>query len=77
MRAHAAGVYCVEAAVELLIGHAVWLRRSDFVGEFIESGGCKGRGGGVRLAATVLWQRGQILRGHRQATIDVAAVAVG
>jgi hypothetical protein len=27
-------VYCAEAAVELLIGHAVWLRSSDFVGEF-------------------------------------------
>jgi hypothetical protein len=26
---------CAVAAVELLIGHAVWLRRNDFVGEFV------------------------------------------
>ncbi|HET9255944.1 MAG TPA: hypothetical protein VFO16_12175 [Pseudonocardiaceae bacterium] len=25
------------AAVELLIGHAVWLRRSDFVGRFVDT----------------------------------------
>jgi hypothetical protein len=48
LRAYAAGLYCAEAAVELLIGHAVWLRRSDFVGEFIESG--RDMAGGVAMA---------------------------
>lgn len=35
MRAHAAGLLCVVAAVELLIEHGVWLRRDDFVAEFV------------------------------------------
>ena len=35
MRAHAAGLLCAVAAVELLIGHAVWLRRNDFVHGFV------------------------------------------
>jgi len=117
-------LYCAEAAVELLIGHAVWLRRSDFVGEFIESG--RDVAGGVAMVfidwvevAAVRARRlpcsgseGQILRiaasigegvpvdlgealtgldgvnvvlvaravlhagGHREATIDLAGVAV-
>jgi hypothetical protein len=32
---HAAGLLRAVAAVELLIGHAVWLRRNDFVDEFV------------------------------------------
>jgi hypothetical protein len=36
LRAGAAGLYCAVAAVELLIGHARWLQRDDFVAAFIE-----------------------------------------
>ena len=35
MRAHAKGLYCLQAAVELLIGHQRWLCREDFVGRFV------------------------------------------
>ena len=35
MRAHARGLYCAQAAVELLIGHQKWLCRNDFVGRFV------------------------------------------
>jgi hypothetical protein len=38
LRAPAKGVYCAEAAVELLIGHQRWLGREDFVDGFVESG---------------------------------------
>ena len=38
LRAHAQGLYCLEAAVELLIGQASWLRRDDFVGRFVHPG---------------------------------------
>lgn len=48
MRAHAAGLYCVQAAVELLIGHQRWLCRSEFVGRFVWVG--QGLVGGGLLA---------------------------
>jgi hypothetical protein len=35
LRAHAKGLYCLQAAVELLIGHQRWLCRDDFVGRFV------------------------------------------
>jgi hypothetical protein len=35
LRAYAAGLLCAEAAVELLVAHAVWLRRSGFVDRFV------------------------------------------
>jgi len=35
LRAGAAGLYCAEAGVELLIGQESWLCRSDFTGSFI------------------------------------------
>jgi hypothetical protein len=35
LRAHAAGLYCAQAAVELLIGHQLWLCRNDFVDRFV------------------------------------------
>jgi hypothetical protein len=35
LRAHAAGLLCAVAAVELLVGHAVWLRPNDFVDGFV------------------------------------------
>jgi hypothetical protein len=38
LRAYACGLYCAEASVRLLIGHLVWLLRTDFVGRFIEIG---------------------------------------
>jgi hypothetical protein len=41
LRAHAAGMYCAEAAVELLIGYAAWLRRSDFRWRVHRVWGCK------------------------------------
>lgn len=31
LRAHAQGLYCLEAAVELLTSHGSWLRRDDFL----------------------------------------------
>jgi 8-oxo-dGTP diphosphatase len=34
LRAHARGLYPAEAAAELLIDHAVWLRRDDFTARF-------------------------------------------
>lgn len=39
LRAHARGLYCGQAAVELLIGHGRWLGREDFVGRFVQVGG--------------------------------------
>jgi hypothetical protein len=35
LRAHADGLYHLQAAVGLLIGHQRWLRRDDFVARFI------------------------------------------
>jgi hypothetical protein len=35
LRAHAVGLWCAEAAVELLIGHGVWLHRPRFVERFV------------------------------------------
>jgi hypothetical protein len=35
LRARAAGLYCAEAGVELLIGQQSWLCRGDFTGPFI------------------------------------------
>ena len=48
MRAHAKGLLCAVAAVELLIGHAAWLRRNDFVDRFVDAGECLA--GGTVLA---------------------------
>jgi hypothetical protein len=39
LRAHARGLYCEQAAVELLIGHRGWLDREDFAGRFVQVGG--------------------------------------
>jgi hypothetical protein len=38
LRAHANGVYPLEAAAELLISHRTWLRRADFCDRFIHHG---------------------------------------
>ncbi len=38
MRAWAKGLLCLEAAVELLIGHRGWLYREDFTGIAVEPG---------------------------------------
>jgi hypothetical protein len=51
LRAHARGLYCAEAAVELLIGHRGWLRRMDFTAVFVEG---VGLAGGVP-AASIGW----------------------
>jgi hypothetical protein len=53
LRAHAKGLYGAEAAVGLLIGHANWLARDDFVDRFVELG--RGLVGGTVLAL-VDWQ---------------------
>ncbi len=37
LRTHARGLFCIEAAVELLIGHWSWLRREDFTTTFIRT----------------------------------------
>jgi hypothetical protein len=39
MRAWAKGLLCLEAAVELLIGHRSWLSRGDFLAIAVDSGG--------------------------------------
>ncbi len=38
LRAWAKGLLCLEAAVELLIGHRSWLSREDFLAIAVESG---------------------------------------
>jgi hypothetical protein len=38
LRAQAKGVYACEAATELLIMHASWLHRGDFLNEFVDTG---------------------------------------
>jgi hypothetical protein len=38
LRAHARGIYSLEAAAELLIDHRTWLRRNDFTAAFISMG---------------------------------------
>lgn len=53
MRAHAGGLYSLQAAVELLIGHRHWLCRDDFLGRFV--GLVPGQGGEVALAV-VSWR---------------------
>lgn len=37
LRAHARGLYCLEAAVELLISNTCWLRRGDFLHHFVHT----------------------------------------
>jgi hypothetical protein len=37
LRAQAEGLHACEAATELLIGHGSWLRRADFVDEFVHT----------------------------------------
>lgn len=37
LRGHASGLHTAEAAVELLLAHASWLRRDDFVHEFVHN----------------------------------------
>lgn len=37
LRAHAAGVYSLQAAADLLISHATWLHRRDFTIPFIDT----------------------------------------
>lgn len=35
LRAHSRGLHCLEAAAELLINHASWLQRDDFLRRFV------------------------------------------
>jgi hypothetical protein len=54
LRAHAEGLYCLQAAVELLIGHRRWLCRDDFLGRFVGLVPETAGGGGV--LAVVSWR---------------------
>jgi hypothetical protein len=49
LRTHAQGLHCLQAAAELLIGHAVWLQREDFLRHFVHS--IPGPAGGAPMAA--------------------------
>ena len=53
MRAHAEGLYCLQAAVELLIGHRRWLGRDDFLGRFV---GLIPETAGGGVLAVVAWR---------------------
>ena len=53
MRAHTEGLYCLQAAVELLIGHRRWLGRDDFVGRFV---GLVPETAGGGVLAVVAWR---------------------
>jgi hypothetical protein len=53
LRAHARGLFCLQAAAELLIGHQRWLCREDFVGRFVRLVPAS-VGGGV--LAVVAWR---------------------
>jgi hypothetical protein len=53
LAAHAAGIYCLEAAIRLLIGHRRWLERGDFLAECVE---VEPAGGGKLAAAWVEWE---------------------
>lgn len=37
LRAHARGLNCLQAAIELLISHACWLQRDDFLHHFLHT----------------------------------------
>jgi hypothetical protein len=49
--AHAEGLYCLQAAVELLIGHRRWLCRDDFLGRFVRLAPETAGGGGLAVVA--------------------------
>jgi hypothetical protein len=53
LRAHAEGLYCLQAAVGLLVGHQRWLCREDFVGRFVDLVPDPARDGGL---AVVRWR---------------------
>jgi hypothetical protein len=48
LRAHAKGLYCTQAAAELLIAHASWLHRDDFLDQFMRTG--PGLSSGIPMA---------------------------
>jgi hypothetical protein len=49
LRAQAKGLHACEAATELLIMHASWLHRGDFLNEFVDTG--TGLVSGIPMAA--------------------------
>jgi hypothetical protein len=51
LRAHAQGLYCLEAAAELLISQS-WLHRADFTSQFVHVQ--RGLAGGPEMA-TIDW----------------------
>jgi hypothetical protein len=53
LRAHAGGLFCLRAAVELLIGHQRWLCRDDFLSRFVR---LVPASAGDGLLAVVAWR---------------------
>jgi hypothetical protein len=54
LRAHAAGVPSLEAAAELLVGHRIWLCRSDFADHFVDlDAHAAGRAAGIDWPAAI------------------------
>ena len=51
LRAHAQGLYCLEAAAELLIAQS-WLTRADFTSQFVRVHRAAGNGGQQRPSST-------------------------
>jgi 8-oxo-dGTP diphosphatase len=51
LRASSKGVYCEEAATELIISHGAWLRRDDFTRQFIRTQD----GPASRITAVIDW----------------------
>jgi hypothetical protein len=78
--AHAAGIYCEEAAVRLLIGHRSWLCREDFLAECVQVSVI-----GAEVFACVDWaaaaapRMGHLAcsRGERQVLLLAASLAEG
>jgi hypothetical protein len=52
LRRQAQGIYCLEAAAELLIAHETWLHRLDFTTRFVALS--RGLPGGPQMA-TIDW----------------------
>ena len=51
LRASSRGIYCEEAAAELIIAHGAWLHRDDFTGQFIRAQ----TGPAARTTAAIDW----------------------
>jgi hypothetical protein len=83
LRAWAEGLLCLEAAVELLIGHGRWLCRRDFLGVAVEPGWeAAGTGGmaAVDFEAAAAWAGAGVppcSDSERQVLLVAASIAAG